>query len=119
MFLMGLSMVSTVCVRSAAMWFSVRPQHLETFFRWVFSGVFPFMFLMGLQWCRPSVWGRPPCGLQFVAADSRIQTLLLLAILGFRVFGAVLASPGFVVTLHRHLSDSEVCEAMVFGGLVS
>ncbi|KAF8196805.1 hypothetical protein K438DRAFT_1967808 [Mycena galopus ATCC 62051] len=51
--------------------------------------------------------GRPPCGLQFVAADSRIQTLSLLAILGFRVFGAVLASPGFIVTLHRHLSDSE------------
>ncbi|KAF8208647.1 hypothetical protein K438DRAFT_1754505 [Mycena galopus ATCC 62051] len=48
-----------------------------------------------------------------------LQTLLLLAILGFRVFGAVLASPGFVVTLHRHLSDSEVCEAMVFGGLVN
>ncbi|KAF8208496.1 hypothetical protein K438DRAFT_1812306 [Mycena galopus ATCC 62051] len=96
------------------MWFAVRWGGLlnsDAFMAgnpWVFSHS---CFSCALQWCRPSVWGRPPCGLQF--------TLLWLAILGFRVFGAVLASPGFVVTLHRHLSDSEVCEAMVFGGLVS
>ncbi|KAF8208693.1 hypothetical protein K438DRAFT_1812732 [Mycena galopus ATCC 62051] len=41
MFLMGPSMVSTVCGAGRLV---VR---LETFFRWVFSGVFTFMFLMG------------------------------------------------------------------------
>ncbi|KAF8208680.1 hypothetical protein K438DRAFT_1754524 [Mycena galopus ATCC 62051] len=86
MFLMGPSMVSTACVGPAAVWFAVRCGGLlnsDTFMAgdpWVFSHS---CFSWALQWCRPPVWGQPPCGLQFVAADSGIQTLLWLAILGF------------------------------------